>query len=152
MADTPRPTRQDTWLISVQVENPGNPGHMIDYGTFDKMTGGAKQSQATQYRPGGMGDPISLGGKPTVTNVVVSRLARVYRDLQNIRQLLDAVGQSKMVVSRVPLDFEGNTYAGIPQMVYTGKLDRVSVPDIDSEGNAATLIELEMVVEGYPTA
>ena len=152
MADVPRPTRQDTWLITVHVENPGNPGNMIDYGIWDKMTGGAKQSQASTYRPGGMQPPISLGGAPTVTNVVVSRLARAFRDIQNIRQLLEAVGQSKMTVSRVPLDFEGNTYAGIQPMVYTGKLDRVSVPDIDSEGNAATLLELEMVVEGYPTA
>jgi len=151
MADEVHPTRQDTWLIKVQVQHPTT-GNWIDYGTWDKMTGGAKQAQATVYHPGGMKDPISLGGKPSTTNVVVSRLARVYQDMQNISQLLDAVGSSGMKVTRVPLDFEGNTFDDIPIMTYTGKLDRVSVPDIDSEGNAATLLELEMVVEGYPTA
>jgi|SRR5215831_1204360 len=145
------PERQDTWLITVHVENPGNPGSMVDYGIWDKLTGGAKQAQASTYRPGGMKPPISLGAVPTVTNVVVSRLARGYRDLQNIQQLFDAVGSSSMTVKRTPLDLEGNVMPGVNGTVYQGRLDRISLPDIDSEGSAAALIELEMVVEGYPT-
>jgi hypothetical protein len=98
-----------------------------------------------------MGAPISLGAVPTVTNVIVSRLARLHRDLENIGRLLNGVGASRMKVSRQPLNLDGSTPASIKPVVYVGKLDRIALPDIDSEGNAAALVELEMVVEGYPT-
>src|SRR5262245_42130055 len=128
MANEIQPTRQDTWLITVHVEDvwtkaAAGKGIMADFGVFDKMTGGAKQAQASTYRPGGMADPISLGAVPTVTNVVVSRNARIIRDLQNSGNLLKGVGISKMTVSRMPLDFEGNVVPGVAAVVYTGKLD-----------------------------
>ena len=144
------PTRQDTWLISVLIEDI-NTGKMLDYGTWDKLTGGVKQAQATTYRPGGMAPPISLGGVPTVTNCVVSRNARMVRDLQNVQQLIDGVGKAAMRITRTPLDFDGHPLAGVGGTVYNGTLDRITLPDIDSEGNAAALLELEMVVEGYPS-
>jgi hypothetical protein len=144
------PTRQDTWLINVQIYNE-NTKKMEDYGTWDKMTGGVKQAQATTYRPGGMGAPVSLGGVPSVTNVVVSRNARLIRDLQNIMVLFNGVGSAAMIISRQPLDLNGDVPSNIKPSVYNGTLDRVSLPDIDSEGNAAAQLELEMVVEGYPT-
>ena len=147
---TANPERQDTWLINVLVEHPTS-GQMVDYGIWDKLTGGAKQAQASTYRPGGMRPPISLGAVPTTTNVVVSRLARGYRDLQNIQQLFDGVGSSAMTVTRTPLDLEGNVMPNVKGTTYHGRLDRLSLPDIDSEGSAAALVELEMVVEGYPT-
>jgi hypothetical protein len=144
------PTRQDTWLISVHIEDV-NSGNILDYGTWDKMTGGVKQASATTYRPGGMQPPISLGGVPVVTNVVVSRNARMVRDLQNVQQLLDGVGKAAMSVTRTPLDFDGHPLPGVPGTVYNGTLDRVTLPDIDSEGTAAALLEFEMVVDGYPS-
>lgn len=143
------PTREDTYLLNVQVEHPVN-GNMINYGTFDKMTGGELSSSATQYRPGGMGAPISLGGHKSTANVVVSRLYRLERDHSNIQQLLNAVGRCRMVVTKQPLDIEGNSY-GKP-IVWGGVLDRVKVPDVDSESQTAGLLELEMVVEGYPVS
>jgi hypothetical protein len=39
------PTRQDTYLLNVQVEHPVN-GAMINYGTWDKMSGGGLSSSA----------------------------------------------------------------------------------------------------------
>lgn len=143
------PTRQDTYAVNVQIEHPVS-GAMINYGTFDKMSGGGLSSGAASYSPGGMQPPVSLGGKKTTANVTVSRLYRLGRDHDVVQQLLNSVGKSNMVVTKQPLDIEGNVY-GRP-IVYKGVLDRVTAPDVDSESSGAGLIELEMVVEGYPTS
>jgi voltage-gated potassium channel Kch len=142
------PTRSDTYLLNVQIQHPVS-GNMINYGTFDKMTGGELSSGATQYNPGGMAPPVSLGGRKTTSNVVVSRLYRLGRDHDVIQQILDGVGKSRMVVTKQPLDIEGNTY-GKP-IIFQGVLDRCKEPEVDSETSTAGLLELEMVVEGYPT-
>lgn len=142
------PTRSDTYRVNVQVEHPVS-GAMINFGTWDKMTGGELSSSSSSYRPGGMGSPVSLGGQKTTANVTVSRLYRLARDHDVISQLLDGVGRVKMTVTKQPLDIEANTY-GKP-LVWTGTLDRVKTPDVDSESSTAGLIELEMVVEGYPS-
>lgn len=142
------PTRSDTYRLNVQVEHPVS-GAMLNYGTWDKMTGGELSASSTSYRPGGMAPPVSLGGAKTTANVTVSRLYRLARDHDVAQQLYDGVGRCKMIVTKQPLDIEGNTY-GKP-LVWSGTLDRVKTPDVDSESTAAGLIELEMVVEGYPT-
>lgn len=143
------PTRVDTWLVNVQVENVVT-GNLINLGTWDKKTGGAKTAGASTYRPGGMGPPVSLGAQPTTSNVVVSRLYRLGRDHEMAQMLLSGVGMADMIVTQQPLDIEGSTY-GRP-IVTKGKLDRCTLPEPDSEANTAAMIELEMVVEGYPTA
>lgn len=147
-AATGGPTRADTYLLNVQIEHPTT-GNMLNYGTFDKMTGGELSAGATQYFPGGLGSPISLGGHKTTSNIVVSRLYKLERDHVVAQQLLNGVGRVHMVVTRQPLDIEGNTY-GKP-IVWSGILDRVKFPDVDSEASTAGLLELEMVAEGYPT-
>jgi hypothetical protein len=143
------PTRQDTYAVNVQIAHPSN-GNMINYGVWDKMSGGALSSGAASYNPGGMQPPVSLGGRRTVANVTVSRLYRLGRDHDVVQQLLDGVGKSAVIVTKQPLDIEGNIY-GRP-IVYKGVLDRVSPPDVDSESSTAGLLEIEMVVEGYPTS
>jgi hypothetical protein len=143
------PTREDTWSVNVQVQNM-NTGKMDDHGTWDKMTGGDLDSTDTQYRPGGMAPQISLGGPKTTTNVTVSRLYRLNRDHVPLNKLLAAVGMGKMTVAKQPMDIEGNTF-GTP-IVWSGRLKAVKTPPVDSEASSAALIELEMVVEGYPTA
>lgn len=143
------PTRQDTYLVNVQIEHPTN-GSMINYGTWDKMTGGGLSASSTVYRPGGMGAPVSLGGQKTTANVVVSRLYRLGRDHDVVQQIFSSVGKARMVVTKHPLTLEGNAY-GSP-IVYQGTLERCTAPEVDSEASGAGLIELEMTVEGYPTA
>lgn len=143
------PTRQDTYLVNVQLLNVTT-NRMVNLGTWDKMTGGGLTAGATSYRPGGMAPPISLGGNPTTANVVVSRLYRLGRDHDIVQQLYDGVGKAKMVVTKQPLDLNGVTY-GRP-IVYHGVLDRVTAPEHDSEATGAGLLELEMVVEGFPTS
>lgn len=143
------PTRSDTYTLTVQVEHPVT-GAMINYGVFDKMTGGDLSASATSYRPGGMAPPVALGGQRTTANVVVSRLYRLGRDHDVINQLLAGVGTCAMIVSRQPMTIEGVAY-GSP-IVWNGVLDSVAVPDVDSESSTAGLLQLTMVVTGYPSS
>lgn len=143
------PTRADTYSINVQITHPRT-GNLIDYGTWDKMSGGEVDSDDNKYKPGAMGPPVSLGGPKTVGNVTVSRLYRLGRDHDGVQQLIDAAGKSRMVVTKQPLDLDGNAY-GRP-IVYKGVMKRVTPPDVDSESSDAGIIELEMTVDGFPSS
>lgn len=144
------PTRQDTYAITVTVFRPDNPSIPLIKGVWDKMSGGEVDSAESKYHPGAMGDPISLGGRKTAGNVTVSRLYRLGRDHDAMQSLINAVGKSKVTISKQPLDLDANVY-GSP-IVYNGTLKRVSPPDVDSETSEAGIIELEVTVDGYPTA
>jgi hypothetical protein len=143
------PTRQDTHRITVQIAHPVT-GALVNYGVFDKWTGGDLDSDETKYYPGGMVPPVSLGGRRTVNNVVLSRLYRLERDHAVIQQLFDSAGRSDAVLARQPLDIEGNVY-GKP-IVYNATLKHVTPPDLDSEQSGAALLELEFTIDGYPTS
>jgi hypothetical protein len=142
------PTRQDTARITVHIEDPDT-GNMVNHGVWDKMGGGAIDSDDNKYYPGGMVEPVSLGGRKTVDNVTVSRLYRLARDHDKVHKLIHSVGKSDGIIVKQPMDIQGNVY-GTP-LVYRGKLKRVTPPETDSEASAAALIELEFVVDGFPT-
>lgn len=144
------PTRQDTYAVSVTIFRPDNPSVPIIKGIWDKMSGGEIDSDERKYSPGAMAPPVSLGGRKTVSNVVVQRLYRLGRDHDALQSMMNAVGKSKVTVSKQPLDLDGNVY-GNP-LVYNGTLKRVAPPEIDSESSEAGIIEIEITVDGYPTA
>lgn len=150
MASRGGPTRQDTYTVTVTVFRPDNPAVAMIKGVWDKMSGGEIDSEESKYHPGGMGDPVSLGGRKTVGNVTVQRLYRLGRDHDALQSLINAVGKSKVTVAKQPMDIDANVY-GDP-IVYNGTLKRVSPPDVDSEGSDGGIIELEITVDGYPTA
>jgi len=139
------PTRKDTFRVSVFVE-----GMTWTDRIWDKKSGGQVDSDETKYNPGGMQPPVSLGGKKTVENLVVSRLYRHERDHLIVQDLLDKVGKANMSVQQQPLDINGAPF-GNP-IIWRGTLKRVTPPEHDSESNDAALIELEMTVDGYPVA
>lgn len=143
------PTRQDTHRITVSIADPVT-GVLTSYGVFDKWSGGELDSEQTQYYAGGMVPPVSLGGRKTAGNVTLSRLYRLERDHDRIQKLHDAVGRSKAILSRQPLDIQGNVY-GRP-IVYNATLKKVQAPDLDSEQSGPALLELEFTVDGYPTS
>lgn len=132
-------TRQDQYNVTVSVN--GN-----SYGTWDKMSGGDIDSEETKYNPGAMGASISLGGRKTVSNVTVQRLYDLQRDHALMPGLIAMVGKANMVVSKQPLDADGNAF-GAP-IVYTGKLKMVQLPEHDSESNTAAMVSLEMSSAG----
>jgi hypothetical protein len=136
------PTRKDTYVVTVIVDG------ITLLEPFDKMTGGDLDSDEFKYYPGGMVQPISLGGKVNPSNVVVSRLYRLNRDHTNLQRLLNGVGKVTMRVLRQPLDIDANPY-GSP-IVWNGILKRVTVPEVDSESSDPGLLELEMTPAGNP--
>lgn len=143
------PTRQDTFLVNVKVQNVTRGTTLIDLGVWDKRSGGAVDSEELRYKPGGMAPSVSLGGSKNVENVVVSRLYRLVRDHQELSSwLIAGVGRAQMQVSQLPLDIEGRAF-GRP-IIWKGTLKRCSVPEHDSESSDAAMIELEMTVEGEP--
>lgn len=145
-----KPTRQDTWAISLQVEDPRNPGVMLNLGIWDKKTGGNVDSEERVYYPGAMGPPISLGGRKSTDQVTLTRLYRLGRDHDSVQRLIDAAGISRIVVSQQPLDIYGNVY-GRP-IVYTGTLKTVNIPESDSEGNDPAMIEIVCTIAGTPSS
>jgi hypothetical protein len=125
-----------------------------DLGTFDTLTGGESDTTELTYKPGGMAPQVSLGGLVTIGQVVLGRLYVLDRDHQNsngtgIAWLLSRVGKGQVVVTKQPLDIDGNAF-GKP-LVYKGTLKRVTPPEVDSQSTDAALVELEVTPAGTIT-
>lgn len=131
--------REDQFAVTVTADD-----RPLDL--FDKFSGGVASAEETKYKPGGMRPQRSLGGSSTIDNVTVSRLYELARDHDLVRWLRSRVGKAQMTVAKQPLDVDGNPW-GKPD-VYTGKLQRVTAPDHDSESSSAALFELEISTEG----
>jgi hypothetical protein len=125
---------------------------MIDYGIWDKKTGGGVDSEERIYYPGAMQPPISLGGRKTVTQVTLQRLYRLQRDHDPIQQLIDAVGRSTVEIHQTPMDIHGNIYKGGGPIVYNGTLKTLNLPEHDSEGNDPAYVEIVCTVASPPTS
>lgn len=135
-------TRADTWRITVGVNG-------IHTGVWDVKEGGDVDSNETTYKPGGLADPLSLGGTRNVANLTLRRNYRLDRDHPTSQRWINWVGKGKVVVTQQPLDVDGNAY-GRP-LVWNGTLKRCKLPDHDSNSSDAALIEIEVTVSGVPT-
>lgn len=124
-------SRTDQAVVSLAVDG-------VDYGIWDKLTGGDMDSNETKYKPGGGVTEVSLGGTRMVTDVVLTRLYVLERDHVSAHALLNRVGRGTGVATKQPTDVDGNIF-GRP-LVYAGRLKTVNFPDADSMGNAAALI------------
>src|SRR5215831_8676509 len=133
-------SRKDQYDITVSVD--GRP-----LGTWDKLTGGDIDSDEMTYKPGGMGNRISLGGSTNVANVIVSVLYDLQRIHGIVHWLIPQVGKANVVIKKQPLDVNGNV-SGMRPITYTGKLKRITPPEVDSEAVDAALLELEMTPVG----
>jgi hypothetical protein len=143
------PTRQDTWELTLFIQNPDN-GNWINFGIFDKKTGGEVDSEEYKFKPGSMEEDVSLGGRVLTGNVILSRLNRIDRDWSHAQEFINYVGRAKAKVSQQPLDIDGNA-GGAKPLVYNGTVKRWSPPEVDSEGTGPALIEFEFTVQGKPT-
>lgn len=135
-------SRVDQYEITVKID--GMPH--VDDQPFDKMSGGGIDSEELKYKPGAMGDELSLGGSRTVGNVTVSRLFVLGRDDSLIPNLKKYVGNGDVTITKQSLDLDKNPF-GEP-MVYKGKLKAVNFPEPDSEANTAAMLELEISTAG----
>lgn len=136
-------SRMDQYAVAVTVGE-------TDLGIFDKMSGGAKDSNERKYKPGGLAPEVSLGGQATVTNITVERLYVRERDHNELPMLLAAVGKARVSIKKQPLDADGAPY-GSP-VVYTGVLKQVTPPEVDSESSDPAMLSLEVTPEGAITA
>jgi hypothetical protein len=135
-------TRADTWRITVGVNG-------VHTGVWDVKEGGDVDSNELTYKPGGMVDPISLGGTRNVNNVTLRRNYRLGRDHAVSQRWINWVGKGKVTINQQPLDEDGNSW-GKP-ITYKGTLKRCKLPDVDSQSSDAAMIEIEITVAGIPT-
>ena len=133
-------SRSDQYDVTVTVEGIGA------LGTFDKFTGGEVDSDEQKYRPGGMADPVSLGGAKTMGNVTVSRNYILSRDHPIVHKLLANAGSARIFVVKQPLDINKVPY-GRP-LIYQGKLKSVKPPEHDSTSSDPAMLDLEFVPTG----
>ena len=134
-------SREDQYNVSATLNG-------VDLGTFDKMTGGDVDSDETKYKQGGMVPEISLGGSKTVTNITLSRLYDFDGDHQIRAALVAGVGSGTMIITKQPLDVDGNIYSS--PIVYEGTLKQLTFPDHDSNSSSAGMIEMEISSAGIP--
>lgn len=131
-------SRQNQALVTVTVDG-------VNLGTWENRTGGQTDSSDTQYRLGGMGPRISLGGVSMVDNVVCSKLWD--DDIRSRKAWLRGrVGKGKAVVTDHQLDADGNP-TGEPD-VYSGTLKRFAPPERNAESDSAATCEIEVSISG----
>jgi hypothetical protein len=138
-------SRQDLYQITVSAQTSVN-GPLVALGRFDRRSGGNVTASDTKYRPGASPVEVSLGGPRTVENVTISRLYDLDRDHELAKRLATVVGQGRVSVAQQPLD--SNYVAWGTPTTWNGILTRVTWPDADSSGNAASLLELEVSTAG----
>jgi hypothetical protein len=131
--------RQDQFLVTVSVDGK-------NYGLFDKMSGGAVSATDTKYRPAGRETEISLGGRKTVENITVERLYTLGRDHLQVKVLMSKVGKGRVRITKRCMDENGAPW-GRP-LVYSGTLQKVTVPDMDNQSTSVATIVLEIGTDG----
>jgi hypothetical protein len=120
-----------------------------DFETWDRLEGGAVDSEERKYRPGGMAEQVSLGGSKTTGNLTLSRLYMLDRDHGLFLELVGKVGKGECKVVKQPLTSEGEPQ-GDP-ITYSGVLKSVTPPNHNSESDDAAMIEIEISTAGVPT-
>lgn len=135
----PAPTRKDTWRVSLAIDGD-------DWGVWDSKTGGKINGNGLTYKPGDMGPQVSLGGNPTVDTVTVGRLYDRVRDHDRLQTLVNRVGKARVNVKARPKDTDGNAYGRT--IIWSGLLDGLQTPDIDSTSRDAAMITLDITPDG----
>lgn len=132
--------RQDQWADTVTIDG-------VPSGIWDSTEGGAVEAGETKYKPGGMRPAVSLGGSTEVENLTLGRLLDQPRDWEFMRRLMQSrTGKAPVVVSRQPLDVDGNPW-GRP-LVYRGVLQRVVPPGNNANSNEPAVWEIVVSTEG----
>jgi hypothetical protein len=128
-------SRQDQERVNVTLDG-------IDLGVFSQFEGGAKKSDDTKDRPGGMGPEESLGGLPTRDPFTVSRRYKLERD-HPLAKLLDSkVGSGRVVAVRQMLNPDKSP-AGEP-ITFTGTLMEYVHPNHDANSGDRKTVALQV--------
>jgi len=138
VGQTATPARQDTWMITVILDGK-------DLGIWDTSDGGEKDSDENKYNPGGMVGEISLGGRPTIGELTVSRYYDWQRDLAIFAYINSRVGSGRGTIGFQAMDFNGNPQG--PPFKYTGTLKTFTPPVSDSSSQDAAMVELHFTCD-----
>jgi hypothetical protein len=130
--------------VTIQIKNP-NTGAWVNFGIWDKQSGGGVTSSLRKYQPGGGQKEIVLGGKRTRADVVVSKIVDVDTDWPLIEQLEQWAGiaDASLSIQATRADFNA---AGIKPRPIVGKLTGVQAPEPDSESEEPGMIALTFTV------
>jgi hypothetical protein len=143
------PTRQDTWRVHLWVDDVRtDTDSRVDFGVWDKKSGGSIDSEERIYHPGGMVPPISLGGRTTPEAVTMSKIYDLNKDPDRLDCLLAGVGRASCLVAQQAMSIRASD-AG-PVLTYEGTLKTVTPPDHDSEGNDPAMIEVVVSIPSAP--
>lgn len=144
MTVVPRPALTNTFRGTLKINGE-------DFGVWDSKTGGeVATSQNEPYKTGELGQSIAMGGTTATSNIVLQK----WYDLDDIhprlQKLINWAGKGAAVYSQLPLDEDG--IANPPPIVHKGRLTRVAPPGHDSVTADMAKIELEITIDGLPTA
>ena len=130
-------SRADTWITHFQVDS-------TFLGVWDQFSGAAVDSEESKYRPGGYDEEISLGGRRTFDNIT---LARYWDDWVNAVYpwLARRAGKARCYIVRYPMTADFVQLGS--GLGFQGTFKRVVVPDYDSMGTDAALIEVECTID-----
>jgi hypothetical protein len=130
--------------VTVQIKNP-NTGAWVNFGIYDKLTGGEVTSSIRKYQPGGGQKEIVLGGKRTRADIVLSKMCDVDADWPLIEQLEQWAGiaDASLSIQATRADY---TTAGIKPRPVVGKLTGVNAPQADSESEEPGMLALTFTV------
>ncbi len=132
--------RQKDYLLTLKVGK-------RQTGIWDKQTGGGVDSEDEKYQPGGGQPKIALGGEQEIDNITLQRYYDLDRDHTDlIKYLLNAVGGTRIVYVKQPLNAEGVPF-GDP-LVYNGVLKKCDPPEVDSESSSAGMLSIELSLDG----
>jgi hypothetical protein len=129
---------EQQWLATLSVNG-------VDYGIFDKFSGGDVTATANKHRPGGMGPEITYLSLPTYSDVTLTKVYETQKDHDRVGTLHDLAGRALASVTLQPLDDQGNPW-GTPR-TYQGRLVAVKDGGTDSMSNAARMFEVDISVE-----
>ena len=115
-------------------------------GVFDDSSGGAVKATEKKYRPGGMGDVITLGGLSQVDNIKLMRAFDRTRDADLIRLFIDRVGKGRTTVVKQPLDADKNAFGRA--LVYSGLLLTFEPSDVKAESSDLDMYTIEVSTDG----
>lgn len=129
---------EQQWLATLNVNG-------VDYGVFDRFSGGDVSAAVNKHRPGGMGPEITYLSLPSYSDVSLTKVYETQRDHDRVATLHTLVGKALASVTLQPLDDNGNPW-GTPR-TYQGRLVSVKDGGTDSMSNAARMFEIDIAVE-----
>jgi len=117
-----------------------------DTGVWSQKTGGDLDSEETLFHPGGMAQPVSLGGRYTFATLTLERGYDPVADADLVRFLAQNRGRAKVQAVQQSLDVDGNAIDGA-RLTYAGTLKLFQPPEVDAESNDAAKLHCEFTIE-----